>query len=51
MLEKWTKILFIEKIIISHKAKYYAKYLKSNEVKSSDTRGLRKKKKYSEENI
>ena len=39
MLEKWTKILFIEKII-SHKAKYYVKYLKGNEVKSSDTKGL-----------
>ena len=40
MLEKWTKILFIEKIIISHNTIYYAKYLKRNEVKSSDTRGL-----------
>ena len=33
-------IVFIEKIIMSHNAKYYVKSLKRNKVKSSDIRGL-----------
>ena len=39
------KILFIEKIVMSHNKKYYVKSLKRNKVKSSDIRGLWKKKK------
>ena len=41
------KIIYGE-IIMSHSLKYYVKYLKRNEVKSSDIRELWKKKKYSE---
>ena len=44
------KILLIEKITMSRNAKYF-KSLKRIKVKSSDIRGLWKKKKYSEESI
>ena len=44
------KILLIEKITMSRNAKYF-KSLKRIKVKSSDIRGLGKKKKYSEESI
>ena len=38
--DKWKKLLFIEKIIISHNMKYYVKSIKGIKVKLPDIRGL-----------
>ena len=48
--DTWKKLLFIEKIIKSHNAKYYVKSLKRNKKNHLISEGC-KKKKCSEENI
>ena len=45
------KMIIYWEIIMSHNPEYYVKSLKRNKVKSSNIRELRKKKKYSEENV